>query len=359
MILALGLQLAESGLLPSWLVRAGIGRLLRRRIADLECGASENEVVAKLSSSPIALETDKANEQHYELPPEFFEIVLGSYLKYSSGYWPEGVATLGDAELRMLELTCERADLADGQEILDLGCGWGSLSRFMAQQYPNSQILAVSNSAPQREFIESRAPNNLSVITADVIDFTTDRKFDRVVSIEMFEHMRNYRDLLGRIAGWMKLNAKLFVHIFCNRSHTYEFETEGASNWMGRYFFTGGLMPSFDLLTRFDECFTLENRWAVSGVHYRKTAAAWRENLEADKARVSNIFRKVYGSDAKKWYQRWRIFFLACEELFGYSGGDEWFVGHYRFSPRRMPTGTKTELVDTRPQCIHRPLSSQ
>lgn len=332
MSLSLGLQLAERGMLPTTLVRAGIRGLLRQRLASLKSGASEEEIAAKLSASPVALETDTANEQHYELPPEFFEIALGPVLKYSSGYWSEDVSSLEGAEQQMLELTCERAGLSDGQDVLELGCGWGSLSLFTARRYPNSRILAVSNSAPQREFIESRAPENLSVVTADMNDFSTERKFDRVVSVEMFEHMRNYRELLSRIHGWMKLKAKLFVHIFCHKNRTYEFETEGAGNWMGRYFFTAGLMPSYDLLPRFDEHFALEERWAVDGTHYQRTAAAWRENMEQRKSQIVEVFRGVYGEDAKMWYHRWRIFFLACEELFGYGGGDDWLVGHYRFS---------------------------
>jgi len=334
MSLSLGMRMAERGLVPTTLVRAGIRGLLRQRLASLKNGASDEEIKAKLSESPIALETDTANQQHYELPPEFFEIALGPFLKYSSGYWPEDVKTLEGAEQRMLELTCERADLADGQDVLELGCGWGSLSLFLARRYPNSRILAVSNSAPQRKFIELRAPRNLTVVTADMNDFSTERKFDRVVSVEMFEHMRNYRELLSRIHGWTNPNAKLFVHIFCHKNRSYEFETEGAGNWMGRYFFTAGLMPSYDLLPRFDQHFALEERWAVNGIHYQRTAAAWRENMQRRKSQVIEVLRGVYAEDAKMWYHRWRIFFLACEELFGYGGGDEWLVGHYRFSPR-------------------------
>ena len=335
MSISIGLSLAERGWLPRALERAGIRGLLRQRIADLGREGSEDDLIAKLLRSPIALETDTANEQHYELPPEFFEIVLGPFLKYSSAYWPDGVAELGAAEERMLELTCERAELVDGCDILELGCGWGSLSLFMVKRYPNSRILAVSNSAPQREFIEARAPENLSVVTADMNDFTTDKRFDRVVSIEMFEHMRNYGELFKRIATWLKTDGKLFVHVFCHKSHSYEFETEGAGNWMGRYFFTAGLMPSFDLLTRFEDDFQLDERWRVSGEHYQRTAAAWRENIERNKHAAVDVFRKVYGRDARKWYHRWRLFFLACEELFGYRGGDEWLVGHYRFAPLR------------------------
>jgi cyclopropane-fatty-acyl-phospholipid synthase len=327
-------------LVPTALERAGIRGLLHQRLSDIGREGSEEKLIAELLQSPIALETDTANEQHYELPPEFFEIVLGPYLKYSAAYWPEGVNELGTAEERMLELTCDRAELTNGMDILELGCGWGSLSLFMAKRYPGSRIVAVSNSTPQRRFIEARAPDNLSIITADMNDFTTEKKFDRVVSIEMFEHMRNYGELFKRIAGWAKPEAKLFVHVFCHNRHSYEFETEGAGNWMGRYFFTAGLMPSFDLLPKFERHLTLEERWPVNGVHYQRTAAAWRENIERNKTAVMNVFRDVYGNDAKMWFHRWRLFFLACEELFGYRGGNEWLVGHYRFAPlRETPTG--------------------
>lgn len=333
MSISLGLYLAERGWVPALIERAGIRGLLRQRISGLGSSGSEEALICKLQQSPIALATDTANEQHYELPPEFFEIVLGPHLKYSSAYWPEGVTDLGAAEESMLGLTCDRAEIADGLDILELGCGWGSLSLYMAKRYPNSRITVVSNSAPQKQFIESKAPGNLTVITADMNAFAIDTKFDRVVSIEMFEHMRNYGELFKRIAGWMKPDGKLFVHVFCHRSHSYEFETEGAANWMGRYFFTAGLMPSFDLLTRFEQDFKLEDRWPVSGVHYQRTAAAWRENIERNRGTVVRVFKDVYGSDADKWFFRWRLFFLACEELFGYRGGEEWLVGHYRFTP--------------------------
>jgi cyclopropane-fatty-acyl-phospholipid synthase len=333
MSISIGLGFAERGWLPTVIERYGIRGLLRQRISDLGSEGAEQKLIEKLLQSPIALETETANEQHYELPPEFFEIVLGPHLKYSSAYWPKNVTDLGAAEESMLELTCERAELADDLDILELGCGWGSLSLFMAKLYPNSRITVVSNSAPQRQYIEAKAPDNLSVITADMNDFTIDKRFDRVVSIEMFEHMRNYRELFKRIANWVKPDGKLFVHVFCHKSHSYEFETEGAGNWMGRYFFTAGLMPSYDLLTKFEQDFRLEDRWPVSGKHYQRTAAAWRQNIERNRGTVANVFKSVYGTDATKWFHRWRLFFLACEELFGYRGGEEWLVGHYRFTP--------------------------
>lgn len=338
MSLSVGLSLAERGLVPTALIRSGIRRLLRQRLRDLHQAGSQDEFLADLARSPIALNPDRANEQHYEVPPEFFSLVLGPHLKYSSGYWPHGTRGLVDAETRMLKLTCERASLLDGQDVLELGCGWGSLSLYMARRYPNSRILAVSNSAPQRKFIESRAPVNLEVVTADMNDFRTDRVFDRVVSVEMFEHMRNYQELLARISRWLRPEGRLFVHIFCHRDHSYAFETEGVGNWMGRHFFTGGLMPSFGLLPRFDRDLCAQRLWVVNGTHYQRTAAAWRVNLERNQDAVLDVFSSTYGSDADRWYHRWRVFFLACEELFGFRGGEEWFVGHYLFVPRSTTT---------------------
>lgn len=328
------ISLAEHGLVPLPGLRFGIRRLLKDRLRDAATGPAVAAFVEDLESGPLAVHTDKANEQHYEVPPEFFELALGPNLKYSSAYWPEGCRTLGDAEEAMLALTCERAGLKDGQDVLELGCGWGSLTLYMARHFPNSRITAVSNSAPQRAFIESRAPGNVKVITTDMNDFTIGQSFDRVVSVEMFEHMRNYRTLLGRIRGWLRPDGRLFVHVFCHKEHAYPFETEGSDNWMGRYFFTGGLMPSFDLLSRFDRDMVQTDSWMVNGTHYGKTAEAWRVNIEARKDEVMSVLRATYGGEARRWYHRWRLFFLACEELFGYSDGTEWMVGHYLFAPR-------------------------
>jgi cyclopropane-fatty-acyl-phospholipid synthase len=334
MSFATAINLAERGLVPTSLIRLGIRKLLRQRLADRTSAIAEGELIAELVRGPVALQTDKANEQHYEVPPEFFQLVLGPNLKYSSAYWPDGVGSLGEAEESMLALTCERADLADGQDVLELGCGWGSLSLYMAHRFPNSRIVAVSNSASQRNFIERQAPANLEVITADMNDFAPKRHFDRVVSVEMFEHMRNHSELLKRVARWLRADGSLFVHVFCHCNTTYPFETEGPGNWMGRYFFTGGIMPSFDLLPRFDDDLVAERQWAINGRHYQRTAAGWRENLERHKDDVLGVLSEIYGGAAERWYRRWRMFFLACEELFGYGGGDEWLVGHYRFVHR-------------------------
>ncbi|MEM7349379.1 MAG: cyclopropane-fatty-acyl-phospholipid synthase family protein [Acidobacteriota bacterium] len=331
--------LLERGLLPDRVLRLGIRRLLRQRLRDaLAPGwqADQEALIRQLRDSPIALHTDTANEQHYELPSAFFERVLGRHLKYSAGYWPDGCHELDESEAAMLELTVERADLADGQRILELGCGWGSLSLFMAQRFPQASILAVSNSASQRRFILERAAQrglaNLEVRTADVNDLTLDRRFDRVVSVEMFEHVRNYPRLMGRIAYWLEPAGTLFVHIFCHRSVAYPFEDRGPSDWMARHFFTGGLMPSADLLIQLQEPFELEHRWLVDGRHYQRTCEAWLARMDAGREAIEPILAGVYGDDAsRRWWSYWRVFFMACAELFGYRGGKEWMVAHYRF----------------------------
>lgn len=331
---ALAIRMAERGLVPLAALRLGVRRLLARRLSDAERGLSLDAFSEELRRSPVALVPERANEQHYELPPEFFEAVLGPALKYSGAYWPAGVSSLAQAEEAMLSLTSERALLEDGQSILELGCGWGSLTLHMARRLPNARITAVSNSAPQRRFIESRAPENVRVVTADMNELRLSERFDRVVSVEMFEHMRNYGELLRRVRAWMTDDARLFVHVFCHARYAYPFETEGPGDWMGRHFFTGGIMPSFDLFSRFDDDLELEGSWPVAGTHYQRTARAWRHNLEDRRADVVPILREAYGDEAPRWYHRWRLFFLACEELFGYRGGQEWLVGHHRFRPR-------------------------
>jgi len=282
-------------------------------------------------TSDIAIATDVANAQHYEVPAAFFERVRGSHLKYSSGYWPPGVESLGDAERAMLELTADRAGLADGQAVLDLGCGWGSLSLWAAARFPHSQLTAVSNSRTQRAFIEARAAArglaNLKVLTGDVrtIELPAGR-FDRVVSIEMFEHMRNYELLLRRIRGWLAPHGWLFVHVFAHRHHAYPFEDGGASDWMAREFFTGGLMPSAELLHHFQTDLRIVDEWHLAGTHYARTAEAWYENLMTRRPELEVILGDPHR------FQRWRVFFLACAELFGFAHGREWIVAHYRYA---------------------------
>jgi len=343
MVLKTAMKLVERGIVPEAVVRIGIKNLLRRRLAEERAESSSEQRqrylkrLEELNASPIALVPEKANEQHYELPPDFFTRVLGPHLKYSSCLYPHGDESLADAEAAMLQLTAERAELADNQAILELGCGWGSLTLWMAERYPNATIVAVSNSADQRRFIldraESRGLTNIEVLTCDMNEFAIDRQFDRVVSVEMFEHMRNYEQLLQRISTWLKPDGKLFIHIFCHRELLYPFEARDDSDWMARYFFTGGLMPSFDTLAEFQKHLLLEKRWAVNGSHYARTSRDWIANLDRSREAVISLFESVYGSDrAAMWFTRWRLFFLACEELFGYNNGEEWLVGHYRFT---------------------------
>jgi cyclopropane-fatty-acyl-phospholipid synthase len=339
-VTAIGIEAVEQGLVPDALTRMAIRRLCRERLRESrnepggELDASRSAFLKSLRSGPIALVPELANQQHYELPPEFFAAALGPRRKYSCCYFPSDSTTLPEAEEAALALTCERAEIADGQEILELGCGWGSLSLWMAEHFPNSRIMAVSNSAPQRHFIEaemlSRGLKNLRVITRDMNGFApVEQTFDRVVSVEMFEHMRNYDCLLRRIASWLRPEGKLFIHIFCHRSLSYPFETVGAANWMGRHFFTGGIMPSADLLNQFNRDLTVSQQYSWSGRHYQRTAEAWLANLDVRRADVLRIVASIYGStDARRWLNRWRMFFLAVSELFGYADGDEWFVSH-------------------------------
>ena len=333
------IDFAERGIVPDWLIRIAIRRLLRRRLREEHAGDPEAQSerfaqrIEELASSEIAIETDAANEQHYEVPAGFYQRVLGRHLKYSSGMWDAGVSKLDEAEARMLQVSCDRAGLADGQRILELGCGWGSLTLWMAEHYPASAITAVSNSASQREFIMGEAArrglDNVEVLTCDVNHLDVAPGFDRVVSVEMFEHVRNYRRLMGNISGWLKPDGLLFVHIFCHRTLMYPFETQGEDNWMGRHFFTGGLMPAADTLLCFQEDLKLRRRWLVNGRHYAKTSRAWLERLDADREGVKAAIED--GDDDAVQLQRWRMFFMACEELFAFRGGSEWMVGHYLF----------------------------
>lgn len=340
------IDLAERGLLPDSLIRFGMRRLMRSRLQAHYADGIEaqtqayRELLQELRQSPVAIETDAANEQHYMVPTGFFKLVLGKHLKYSCALWPDGVTDLDQAELAMLQLYGQRAGLRDGQNILELGCGWGSLTLWMAATYPAARITAVSNSSSQREHIEAQARarglDNVQIITADVNHFTPPQQdYDRIVSIEMFEHMRNYQTLLQRVASWLADDGQLFVHIFCHHRLMYPFETEGEHNWMGKYFFTGGLMPALDTLLHFQQDLLLRDFWAVDGRHYEKTSNAWLALLDQRSDQVLAVCRQTYGdAQAKIWRQRWRMFFMACAELFGMQHGREWLVGHYLFSKR-------------------------
>lgn len=347
------LKLADRGLIPLPLLRLGIRRLCSQRLRDEQASAtSATEAwLAEMERAQVAEVPEKANEQHYEVPPALFEASLGPHLKYSSGFFPSGTEDLETGERRMLEVTTERAQLADGQKVLELGCGWGSLTLWMAARFPSSEIVGVSNSKPQAEFIMSRARerglSNIRIITADMNQFDAPAKtgierFDRVVSVEMFEHMRNWRELLGRVRSWLADDGRMFIHIFTHRTLNYPFEVRDETDWMSEHFFSGGMMPADDLLERLTEDeavpFSVEEHTVVSGRHYGRTAKLWRENLEAKRAEVMPVLMRTYGDDANAWFQRWRIFFLACEELFGYRGGAEWGVSHYRLAP--SPTAT-------------------
>ncbi len=334
-------NMAEAGLFPDAAVRFGIRRMLRGRLRQSVWGdpgartREENALIRSLGEGPIAISVDAANEQHYEVPAAFFEHVLGARLKYSCCYWDSTTPDLDAAEEKMLALSAERAGIEDGMTILDLGCGWGSFTLWAAERYPNAQILGVSNSRLQRELILRRASerglDNVRVETSDINDFAPSERFDRVVSIEMMEHVRNHRALFERIARWLAPDGAVFAHIFCHRSRTYTYEVEGASDWMAQHFFTGGMMPSQSLFSRYQEHLHLREQWRVNGIHYQRTCDAWLAELDAERETVMPILREGYGDHAERWFHRWRLFFLACAELFAYGGGQEWFVSHYRW----------------------------
>jgi cyclopropane-fatty-acyl-phospholipid synthase len=332
----------ESGLVPDTIIRAGIRRLLeskRKEIAamNIEIAANtQNRFVTMMDESPVALVPHLANEQHYEVPAEFFAHVMGENLKYSCCFWSNDSSSLSDAEAAALELTVQRAGISDGMKILDLGCGWGSLSLWIAENFPNSHVTSVSNSRPQHDFIVGRAKqrgiDNIDVNVCDMNDFATSATFDRVVSVEMFEHMRNYGELFRRIDGWLNPGGRFFMHIFCHRSTPYEYIDKGPGDWMSRFFFSGGIMPSSDLPLRFPRHLNIDKRWHWNGQHYERTCNAWLENMDAKKDLILPVLASCYGeADADLWWQRWRIFFMSCAELFAWNEGTEWYVGHYLF----------------------------
>ncbi len=323
-------------------MRFGIRSLVKRRLrdehADDPAAAAEryHRFWQTLQRAPLAIETDKANEQHYEVDARFYQHALGQHKKYSCCYFADG-DDLDAAEARMLSLTMQRAQLSDGQDILELGCGWGSLTLAMAQKYPQASITAVSNSNSQRLHILAEAQrlglNNVHVITCDINAFEPAQVFDRVVSVEMFEHVRNYETLFSNIRHWLKNDGLLFIHVFCHRHLMYPFEDQGDDDWMARYFFSGGQMPAADTFLHFQKHLNIQRRWLIGGEHYQKTANAWLQNMDNNKAAILQLFKQLYGEDAGLWVQRWRVFFMACAELFGYRGGREWMVGHYLFKP--------------------------
>lgn len=340
-------KLLEQNKAPDFLIRKGIRKLLKQRLADENQGNAEAQqehlmaLIGFLKSSPIAVNAADANEQHYEVPTQFYKYCLGKNLKYSSCYFKEDVTSLDQAEDDMLELTCRRAELADGQSVLELGCGWGSLSLYMAAKFPGSTFKVVSNSRTQKIYIDEQAKQrgikNLAVITADMNTFEIEQRFDRVVSVEMFEHMRNYQRLMRKVASFLKPDGKVFIHIFTHKEYAYLFEVKDDTDWMSKYFFTGGIMPSDDLLLYFNDDLVVEKHWHVCGRHYGKTAEAWLANMDRHKAEIMPIFKETYGvNQALKWWVYWRLFYMACAELWNYNEGNEWIVSHYLFHKTKL-----------------------
>jgi len=340
------LNWTEQGYVPDVAIRHGIRRLIRQRMQEIhsaDCEAvmrDKLDFIELMKNSQIAPLPQKANEQHYEVPAQLYLYTLGENLKYSCSYWRADTQTLNQAESDSLNIYAERAQLQNGQDILELGCGWGSLTLWMARHFPDSKITAVSNSHSQRKFIQDRAKHlslfNINVITCDMNEFDIDNKYDRIVSIEMFEHMRNWQVLFAKVAQWLKPDGKFFMHVFAHRDAPYEFLVKDESDWMSRYFFSGGMMPSDDLPLYFQDHLKITRQWRWDGTHYQKTAEAWLSNMDKHKDLIWPILEETYGHDeTQKWWMRWRIFFMACAELFGYENGQQWWVSHYLFEPKR------------------------
>jgi len=341
----LAIDWVEQGYMPDGVIRRGIRRLVEQRrieLAPQDCeaaGQRSEDFIRGMDAAPVAPVPHLANAQHYEVPADFFALALGPHRKYSSCWWREGVTSLGEAEEAALAETCARAGLSDRQRVLELGCGWGSLTLWMAERYPRSRITAVSNSGSQRAYIEAEARarglGNVAVITADMNAFDAAGEFDRIVSVEMFEHMRNWRALFARLHRWLLPGGRFFMHVFCHRAVPYAFTDDGPSDWMSRHFFSGGIMPSDELPARFQDHLKLTQRWRWDGRHYARSAEAWLENLDRNRAAAMPVLARIYGeADARMWLQRWRIFFMACAELFGCREGQEWWVSHYLFERR-------------------------
>ena len=341
-VTAKALSWTEAGMVPDTVIRHGIRRLLDGKLREIRANDVEyvaeakNRFVDMMNASPVALLPELANEQHYEVPAAFFDTVLGEHKKYSCCYWGSDVGNLDEAEAAALETTVARAGIADGMRVLDLGCGWGSLSLWIAEHFPSAQVTSVSNSRSQHDYIVGKARerdlDNIDVHVCDMNDFNAPGSYDRIVSVEMFEHMRNYGELFRRIADWLHDDGRFFMHIFTHRSAPYEYIVKGPSDWMSRHFFSGGIMPSVDLPLRFSDHLNVESVWHWGGEHYAKTCNAWLLQMDRRRDHVMPILEATYGSgDAERWWMRWRMFFMACAELFAFRDGQEWFVSHYRF----------------------------
>ena len=330
-------------------LRQSIRENLKAWILRLECDGDvekkmeyKRKFIHKLRRSPIAIHTDKANEQHYEVPTAFFNLVLGKRMKYSSALFPEKDTTLEEAEDAMLKLVCQRAQVSDGHTVMDLGCGWGVTGLWICEKYPSCKVVCVSNSATQKKFIDQVAAEKgysqrLECITCDANIFETERKFDRIISIEMFEHMKNFDELMQKIALWLKPEGHLFTQILCHREFTYSFNTKQGSDteWMAQNFFTGGTMPSSDLFLYFQKDLIIMDHWNVNGKHYSKTLEAWLRQLDYKKDDVMKVLEKAYGcEEAPQQLFNWRMFFMYCSEVFGFRDGNEWIVAHHLFKKR-------------------------
>ena len=339
------LSIAEKGYLPDSILRKGMQRMCRNRITDIRISDEITrekyikDFIDDMNRADIAPSPYFANQQHYEIPHNFFELVLGSYKKYSCGYWDDDTHDITQAESRALKLTCQHADIQDGHKILELGCGWGSLTLWLAEKFPGSHVTAISNSSSQRLYILNKINDlgltNIEVLTKDINHFRPTTNFDRIVSVEMFEHLRNYNEIFNRISQWLSKEGKFFMHIFCNELEPYLFVDRGPSDWMTRHFFSAGMMPSADLPLYFQDSLTLDNEWHWDGMHYERTANAWLDNLDRNRSDALPILAKTYGTEnANKWFHRWRLFFMACAELFGMEQGSVWGVRHYRFNQK-------------------------
>jgi len=339
-LIATAVKAAERAPIPDAIALRGVDWLCARTARRLARAdeAQEDAFARSMDHFPIAPQPQAANRQHYEIPESFFGLTLGPARKYSCCLYPTDIATLAQAEIAALEATCAHADLADGQRILELGCGWGSLTLHMAAAYPNAAITAVSNSLSQRAYIvaeaERRRLGNVNVLTADMNAFVPPQfDFDRIVSVEMFEHMSNWRGLLARARRWLRPDGRLLLHVFVSRTRSYRFDHDDPADWIAQHFFTGGIMPAQDLPHRFSDLYTVEAEWRWSGLHYRRTALDWLKTFDANAERIQPILRDVYGPDARLWRRRWRLFFLATAGLFSHAGGEEWRIGHYRLRP--------------------------